>query len=201
MTVDDSFSTSSAALSRRSTWAHFLICKMGLTLPSAKVAREYEGVDSGKQVKRVQKTFTPFCLSPETWWIISHPYTDEKPQWGWVIIQGHTAWKHLTQLLKKDGLVWNPSTHWPGNCNMNGLACACSFSSLLLFSSSSLSPGRPATGRKKMSRLVWAGQIPLHSKPAGREFMESSVGIESQRITALKSSSSFSFFPGHSFTK
>jgi len=53
---------------------------MGLTLPSPKVAREYEAVDSGKQVKRVQKTFTPFCLSPDAWWIISHPYTDEKPQ-------------------------------------------------------------------------------------------------------------------------
>ena len=63
MMVDNSFSTSSSVLSSKSTWAHFPICKMGLTLPSPKVTREYETVDSGKQVKRVQKTFTTFCLS------------------------------------------------------------------------------------------------------------------------------------------
>lgn len=178
MMVDNSFSTSSSVLSSKSTWAHFPICKMGFTLPPPKVTREYETVDSGSRWSSSRK-LSPFCLSRHGG-LPPHPYTDEKPQQGWVIIQGHTA-KHLTpKMLLKEGLIWSPATRCPITAAWMDLLARVFFT-FSLFNSSSLNPGRPASGRKKMSRLVWAGQIPLHNKPAGESYGVS-VGIESQRI-------------------
>lgn len=146
--------------------------------------------------KWAQKAVTPFSLSPGTY----VDYLQSLHRCEASARLSECSRPHSSKASdprcssrKKDPFEVLPF-HCSNNCNMNGLSCPYSFSSLLLLNSSSLSPGRLATGRKKTSQLVWAGQIPSQSKPACGEFMESSADIESLHITALKSSLSFSFF-------
>lgn len=200
MMVDSSFSTSSSVLSSKSTWAHFPICKMGFTLPSPKVTREYETVDSGKQVKRVQEKLSPFLP------LQTHGGLPPIPTLMRSLSKAGSDYSRSQlksispKMLPQGGSFEVPQPAAPITAAWMDLLARV-FSSLLLFNFS-LSPGRPATGEEENEpiSLGWAKYHYTASLPVGSSWSQA-VGIESQRITALKSSSSFSFFPGHSFTK